>query len=437
MSYLVKDGNLADKYFKASGAGTLADPHMAQHQVSFTDGPTVDAFGRLRVGSPTTLFDSKQLYDKQPLFWDEAVSGATETSVHSTTEASTVMTVNAASDYVIRQTKMRFNYQPGKSQEVLCSFTLGTGVANVVKRVGYFNSSTVAPYNTSYDGIYLEQDGGTQSIVQSKSGTASSIAQASWNIDPMDGTGPSGVTIDWSKSQILFIDFEWLGVGRVRVGFVVDGNIYYAHEFLNANGITSVYMTSPNHSVRYEIRSTGGVGSLRHICSSVASEAGSEALGRVQSVNTAGTHLDASTENTTYALIGIRLKSTHFDSVLRILDEAVQIQTTSHQAIWSLYYNPTVAGTFTYSPITNSSVEVATGVTANTVSGGTLLASGFVESAGSKDGGAGSFVGSIDNALRLGASIDGTPDEFVLAVTPIAGSSNVEVEGSLTWRELV
>lgn len=422
-------------------SGTAKITTAGTQGIAATDTFSVDGFGRWRVSSPTTLFDAKQLQDNLPLFWDEEIvnNGGSTVSTHSTTDAATTMTVDANSgDYVIRQTKMRFNYQPGKSQLILSTFVLGDATTGVSKKIGYFNTSTVSPYTANIDGLYIEQDGTTQYLVQAKNGSATQVAQASWNIDAFDGTGPSGVTIDWTKTQILIIDFEWLGVGRVRMGFVVDGIIYYAHEFLNANSKTAVYMSSPNHSMRYEIRSTGGTDSITQICSSVASEGGEDALGVLFYASTAGTHVDCAVENTVYAIIGIRLKSTHLANTIRLLNMAIQLQTANHFGEWILLLNPTVAGTFTYGNITNSSCQYATGATANTVTGGTKLSGGFLESGGTlgrAEGGSG--TSEINNALRLGSKIDGTVDEIVLCFRPIAGTTNADVEGSLFWRELV
>lgn len=404
--------------------------------IGFQDSPAIDAFDRLRTSEPLTLFDSKQLYDKQPLFWDEVTNG-TATSVHSTTNASTTMSVSANNDFVIRQTKRRFNYQPGKSQSILCTLTLGATTANVTKRVGLFNSNTTTPFASNYDGYYLEDNGSNVGLVISKNGTPNRVEQGSWNQDNFDGTGPSGINLDWTKSQIFFIDYEWLGVGRVRMGFVIDGILYYAHHFNHANSVTSVYCSTPNHSLRYEIRSTGGSASMQHICSSVSSEGGSEDNGIVRSINTNGTHLDANTENTLYALIGVRLKTTHLDTVVKILNIASQIHTTSDRLLWEIRFNPTVAGTFTYSDVTNSSLQRALGATTNTVTSGTIIDSGFVESGGAFSGGAGSTSRGINNALKLGSNIDGTRDTIILCVKPIAGSTDVDVEGSITIRELL
>jgi len=281
-----------------------------------------------------------------------------------------------------------------------------------------------------------------EQLILSRSGTeVASATKADWNIDPMDGSGPSGVTIDWDKVQIMMIDFEWLGAGRVRVGFVVDGMIYYAHEFLNANNETAVYMSSPNHSLRYEIRgiNTGATlktNSLVQICGSVNAEGGLQDVGVIHSASTEGTHIDATTENTEYAVLGLRLNPTNVNTTVQMIGAQLQMQTANHLAEWSVYYNPTVAGTFGYSSIANSSVQYAKGATANTVSGGTKVWAGYIESGSPSQGASGSAAAELNNALRLGCSIDGVPTSMVLVVRPVGGSSAIDVEGAFVWREL-
>jgi len=397
--------------------------------IRYADSGSLDAFARLRTSFPFTIFDSKQLNDKAPLFWDEVTSGGSETSTHSVTDAATTMAVVNNGEYVIRQTRNRFNYQPGKSQLIIMTGVMSTQ-ASVTKRIGYFNSSIVAPYTADFDGVYFENDGTDVSINTAKNGTIDKITQGSWNVDKMDGNGPSKITIDWSKAQIFFIDFEWLGVGRVRFGLYVNGLPYYVHTDNHANFVTSVYMSSPNHSIRYEIRSTGGSGSLMHICSTVQSEGGLDQNGLVFSAGHTNTSsLTTANDTNVYALVGIRLKTTHFGST--VIPKRVSIAISSASDFrWGLYLNPTVGGTFTYADITNSSVQQATGsANTNTVTGGTQLEMGFVSTKSD-------FIDiALDNAVRIGATIAGTPDSLVLCASRITGTTET-MRGSIIYRDL-
>ncbi len=421
-----------------------ADYKFIYTVTQFVDSGSLDAFGRLRVSNPTTLFDSKQVFDdgdlaasveNQPLFYDnqETSGGGTSTAFNVNTADTTLSVSAETAGTRVRQTKMRFNYQPGKSQLIFLTFTMATQGAGVTQREGIFDEK---------NGIFLEDNGSEYRIVRRTyaTGTAvdNAISQSDWSIDPMDGTGPSGITLDFTKTQIMIVDFEWLGVGRVRTGFVVDGIPYYCHEFLNTNNLSVVYMSTPNLPLRSEISNdgTGAAASMTQICSTVISEGGSDDLGVIRYASTNGTHVDLATENTIYAVLGLRLKQNYLGASVKILTSALQLHTASHQVEWMLIYNPTVASTFTYVDETNSAVQVARGATANTVTGGTKFVGGYIESGGNATGAAGSSEHGLQNAVRLGSTIAGVSDTLVLCARPIAGSSNVDIEGAITWREL-
>ena len=398
------------------------------------DSTSADAFGRWRVSNPTTLFDSKQIFDNQPLFWDEELeTGASISSAHSTDTASTVITstINVAGVFT-RQTFMRFNYQPGKSQQVMMTGILdrsggGTGVE---RRIGIFDDD---------NGLFFEENNNVIGVTRrtNVTGTAvdNTVVQASWNHDVMDGTGPSGITIDWTKFQIFFIDFEWLGAGRVRMCVAVHGQVYLVHEFLNSNILDKVYMSTPNLPLRYQMITTGSspASTMEAGCSTVASEGGLQDTGVLRRKSTGGTHIDAADQNTIYAIVGIRLKSTHLGATVKLIKISIAEHTSGKFYEWILIFNPTVADTFAYSAETNSAVETATGATANTVTGGIEITGDFSSSA-FKGGTA--IAESVENALRLGADISNVVDEIVLCVRPVGGSTALDVEGSITWREL-
>ena len=392
----------------------------------YGDTPSIDAFDRLRVSNPYTLFDSKQLHDKQPLFWDEALNG-TSTSVHLSADACTEMSVSTTGDYVIRQTKQRFNYQPAKSQ--LCLFTFHTEVdSGVRKRVGQFTNDGGA-YTDAFNGIFFEISGSNVSWNIAKNGSITeSVLQADWNYDTMDGTGPSLQTLDLDAPQIGIIDYEWLGIGRVRVGFVIDGLIRYVHYFNHANDASfdSVYMSTPNLPMRYEIYSYGGAGTMDHICSSVISEGGVEENGVLRGVYNSSAVSSLLTGNT-YAIIGIKLKNAYKD--VTVTPTAISMLCTTNDSYrWSLRLNPTVAGTFTYSDVDNSAIQRALGTASNTVSGGIEIGVGFANQIVPSNI-------SLETALRMGSNIDGTLDSLVLCITPI--TNNMTVYGSLSFRELL
>ena len=414
-------------------------------EIEIKNGPQLDAFGRHRVSMPETLFDSKNIYDdpdiantleNQPLLYDNVeVSGTGTSTTYNTNQSSQTIKVSATTaGRRIRQTFMRFNYQPGKSQQVNMSFLIGNCNSGNTKREGYFDDK---------NGIFLEASGSEYKIVQRSytTGTAvdTAIAQSNWNYDKLDGTGVSGVAIDFTKTQILFIDLEWLGVGDVRVGFVIDNKILYVHTFHNANTITKVYMTTPNLPLRSEISNdgTGIADELTQICSTVISEGGSQELGSLRYASTAGAAVSCTTENLVYAVLGMRLKSNYIGCTIKQLNMWMQIQSASDQIEWILKRNPTVAGTFSYTGRPQSAAEIALGASANTVTGGYDILGGSCESGGTSSGSAGSTGIRTDNAIRLGSSVAGVVDTLVLCARPVGGSTSVLVEGGVTWRELL
>lgn len=393
-----------------------------------------DAFGRLRVSEPVTLFDSKQLHDNQPLYWDDSeVSGSGTGSTFSADYARTRMSVSGTtSGRRVRQTFERFNYQPGKSHLVYMTAVLGSGGTGLTQRIGIGDDD---------NGLFFEcEDGVVYVNVRTKtSGSVvnNRVAQTVWNKDPLNGNGASELEVDWDKALIFLIDYEWLGVGTVRFGIVVGATVYYVHQVDNSNSLANVYMSTPNLPLRYEIINdgTGAAANLDHICSTVITEGGQLNRGMVRSASTAGTEVSCNSENQAYAILGIRLKSTHLDAAVRMKELGIHVQSASKMGRWDLRLNPTVGGTFSYNNQTNSAVQIATGATANTVTGGTVMESGFAYSS-SGGGEFNTHTSEIGSTRNLGAAIDGTVDEFVLCFTPTGATSSANVEGFFTWREL-
>ena len=403
--------------------------------IEIGDNYSLDAFGRLRISEPHTVFESKLIFDNSPLFWDDQeVTGSGTTSIHSVNTASIVLAVGAVAGKRVRQTFSRPNYQPGKSQLILMSGNLRVsgGGSGITSACGIFDAG---------NGIFFQsKDNDINVVLRSKttgSAVDDTVSQNSWNLDTLDGLGPSGHKVDFTKSQIFMIDYEWLGVGRVRLGLVLNGIPIYCHEFDNSNKLSGVYMSTPNLPLRYQIENdgTGAASSMRQICSTIVFEGGRTEIGEARWASTGGAALVTDTENVIYALVGIRLKSSHIGHTIEIQNIALQIQTASEFLEWLLLFNPTVAGSFTYGDQTNSGVQIALGATANTVTGGIQVLGGYDETGNNPSGGGGS-ANEVNNALLLGSAIDGTLDTLVLCVRPIGGAAALSVEGGISWREL-
>lgn len=392
--------------------------------VSLNDGPSNDSFGRLRVSTPVTLFDSKLLDDNAPLFWDDKqVSGSGTTSTYTQNTASVRLAVSTAAGRRLRQTYQSFNYQPGKSFLVICTGVLSVsgGGDGITRRVGYYNDN---------NGLFFENRNGYYYVVErsytSGAPIDTAISRSNWNIDPMDGTGPCRINLDFSKVQIFVIDFEWLGVGRVRYGYVIDGKAYFCHETNHANLSSNVYMSTPNLPLRYEIINNGSgvASSMDQICSTVIIEGGNQNTGIVRGASTNGTQVNADVADTVYAVIGLRKKTGYSVTVSPV--QISMMSETADNFEWKLMLNPTVAGSFTYVDETNSAVQIARGATANVVSSGIYLQGGFSTSS--------SAVSNVlETIQRLGTSISGVRDELVLCVRPLGNTA--DIQAALMWRE--
>jgi hypothetical protein len=397
-----------------------------------------DAFGRARMSEPFTLFDSKLDKDNLPLLWDESVdhTGSGTSAAYSKNEAAVTFGVsNATAGKVIRQTFQRFNYQPGKSQLIFLTGVLGQTTSGIISQIGYFDDN---------DGLFFSHEEGVAKVNTKSNVTGTpvttSINQSAWSLDRMDGAGgasnPSGVTLDFTKTQIFVIDFEWLGVGNVRYGFVIAGKIIYVHEQDYANSAEDVYMSTAVLPIRYSLENTGAGAAFsqtKQICSTVISEGGTNSFGILRHSETGDDPVDANAVGTQYALLGIKLQTTKLNSVVDLVNASI-LATTADDYEWHLIINPTVAGGgLTYSDLPNSSIQVGLpdttsgGASDTTVTGGTTLDGAYAS-------GSSTISEELNNSVRLGAFIDGTPNEIVLVVSPL--SSNLDIRGSLTWREL-
>ena len=405
----------------------------------FGDNASLDGFGKLRVTSPRTLFDAKQIAGKLPQVFDEVVSGSGASSTFQPGDSYTLMSTTSSGDYVIRQTTIHFNYQPGKS--LLAYFT---GVfkpeLNITKRIGLFQGLSSAPYLPS-DGIFIESVDGPNGYIAFRvlktAGTpyALSAAQMDWNLDKLDGSGPSGVSVNFDYAQLLVIDYEWLGVGRIRCGFNVGGRTIYAHQFTHS-GLVTPYMTSGSQPVRYEIRQTGtGSGTLRHICSSVMSEGGEEHIGTsvtAEMTDPAGVAIVTTGYRPIFA---IRLAPNAHDLAL-VITKLNMLNVGNSDAIYKVVQNPIISGgSLSFTTLaTNPNIQVANGSATLSLSGGYDISSGYAgKSNSSVANGQGSsdFLGELS---IVGTKIDGTSDVFVIAAKGVGGSSTMYAAIDMTLR---
>lgn len=395
----------------------------------FQDDPNTDAFGRLRVSAPLTLFDSNHRYADNGLWATSTATGGAATFNANEGVVDLSVTTSSGSQ-VLRETIKVFAYQPGKSLLVMQTFAMAPAAANLVQRVGYFGSA---------NGVYLELDGNTLYFVKrsSVSGILSEthIPQSSWNYDVFDGNGASGIVLDISKAQIMFMDMEWLGVGSVRLGFIIDGKFYLAHTFHHANMVTTTYITTACLPLRYEIFTTGATiqnSNLKQICSTVISEGGYELRGMQQAISTPVTGpYTLTTAQTYYPVISLRLKSARLDAIV-ILTALSILPTSPGNYHWRLSAGGTTTnGTWT-SAGADSSVEY--NITGSSFSGGRILSAGFVSATNQ----ASTQIDILKEALfkfqMERNSFTSTPYELTLNIASDGAADTVL--GNLDWEEV-
>lgn len=393
-----------------------------------------DAFGRFRVSEPFTVFDSNHRYGENTS-WNTS-TGTGGSYAFNTSGGLIDMTVTTASGAkVYRETKRVFPYQPGKSLEVLNTFVMASGQANLRQRVGYFSSG---------NGLYFEVSGTTAPYFVKRSSVSGSVTdtrvqQSGWNVDKLDGTGKSGYTLDPTKAQIFWTDVEWLGVGTVRAGFVINGQFVHCHSFHHANIENSTYMTTATLPIRYEIENLGttaGGATLKQICSTVISEGGYELRGGGGAAGHApNAKYDLADAGTFYPIASIRLKPTKPDAAVILAGLSLVGTTNNALYNWRLIAGGTTTGGTWTDPGSGYAVEynlTATGFTQGT---GRLLSQGY--SIGSNQG---STVAELNKEDLFKYQLERnsfTATFTELTILAASDNAGADVVAALNWEEVV
>jgi len=392
------------------------------------DGSTAyDAFGRLRVSNPLTIFDSANIMSKNNLF-DEDLTGSGTVTYTANKSTVNLNVTTASGDKVIRQSKRVMSYQPGKSLLIFNTFVMNAQESGLEQRVGTFDAN---------NGIFFEDTGTGYQIVRrtytSGSSVDTDVAQASWNGDKLDGTGASGYTLDPTKATILFTDYEWLGMGSVRVGFVIDGKFITAHTFLNANNLDTVYIQTANLPIRYEIETTGtisGAATLQQVCSSAITEGGYEPRGVEQTIGTASLGgVNLTTAGTFYNIATIRIKTGRPYAVI-IPQGALTAAVSNSDFELQLRLNATPSTAFSYTSYSDNVEYDLTGTT--TITGGTIISKTYLSGKGVSSANVNGDGFNFD--YQLGQTIAGASDTLTLCAK--GASNGDDVIGSLKWYDL-
>jgi len=389
----------------------------------------IDAFGRQRVSTPLTLFDSSHRYRDNGLWNTSTASGGV--AVFSPNEGLVNLEVdNTNGSEVLRETKKVFSYQPGKSLLVFNTFVMAPAQTNLRQRVGYFGTQ---------NGIYIQLNDNTLSFVERSLVTGivteSIVNQSAWNVDKMDGTGPSGVILDITKAQILFTDIEWLGEGTVRLGFVIDGAFILCHRFNHANLITSTYITTASLPLRYEITNTGATAvssTLKQVCSTVISEGGYELRGAQQAIGTPITApRSLAVAGTYYPIISIKLDTNYLDAVVILTALSIMGVSTGIYN-WKIIASGTTTGGLWVSAGPNSAVEY--NLSGTSFAGGRTLASGFLTSSTQASVSLDILKEALFSFQLERDTFTNTPYELTLVVA--ASTATELIYASMDWEEV-
>lgn len=401
--------NLNDRIYNSYVESTRGDALEFSQRVTFNDGMQTDAFGRVRVSLPNVVYDNYEIQGKKTLVWNELVVGAASCAHVANQSAIGFFTTAANGDKVTRSSKKLTLYTPGTSILVFLTGIMGVGAANSSQRMGIFNST---------NGVFFEQKNQVMGVVirSNTSGTAvnNRIDQSDWNIDTCDGNGPSGVDLDFTKTQIFVMDLEWLGVGRVRVGFVHEGKFLLCHEFYHNNRLEAVYMKSAILPITYEVQNTGISAArtdFRQICSSVIIE-GQETVSKIPRTVNNGVTARATTTTTGIPLVSVRLQTANVGQCMLRPTQMEIMSIGNRDHIFELHYG----GTLESASWVNNDGFGAYDISATHITGSTKIATIYSASTVRAD-----VADIFRNLLWLSGDLSGNPESLSVVARSIGG----------------
>jgi len=439
--YLNQERTLHEVFMCADRYGNIGDCGVT----TGTSGGGVDAFGRTRVSEPYTLADYTHIYGEEVELLTKVVGTGATTEVNPNTASIALIVGTGATDQVIHQSRMYHHYMPGKSQFVMASFNFTDVRENTTKKMGYYDDR---------NGVFVQQEGdGTVSVVKRSynTGIASDtvVNQVNWNLDPMDGTGITSVSLDFTKTQLFVSDFQWLGVGRIRCGFVLGGQTIYFHEFNHANVEEHAYWSLPSLPIRCEIANTGaavGITSMEQICSTVLSEGGYVETGvEFGAFDGPISFSDADGATATQCVMAIRCKNTFKGipnrTTVRITDvEVLSDSTNCRIELWRLPGNSNITGGSWVDADADSAVEYNVGVTTNfTTTGGDLRQATLIAAnnpSGKQASASVAFNPTTARRSYIAQNIDSDDSNiFAVIVRNLDTNSTTNVWNTIQWRE--
>lgn len=425
--YLNQERSLFEVYMRADRYGNIYD--------DLGQGFSGDLFGRLKTSEPYTLFDSTHRYSQDGDFSDIVVGNGSAIGIITSQSTATLGIGTSAGCSIIRESKRVFSYQPGKALQCLQTFVFEPAKQNLVQRAGYASSE---------NGVMIELNNSQLNIIKRTSisgvGTTITVAQSDWNRDTLDGSGPnyrnpSGIRLDMTKAQLFFSEYEWLGVGCVRVGFVnSNGTFHTAHVFNHANILDSVYITTASLPVRYEIFNSGITttpSTMKQICVSIQSNGGYE---KKQAMDIARITTPVNVSSTSFIpLLSIRLTPGREDSIVIPHEFAVLPDSTNASSFEVAFIKNATLTNASFASTTSSSPNVQIDSSATAMTGGTIVKNDYLTS-NNRSTSPLNVTQEYNWDLQLGRTQSKVSDIYTLAIRVVSGSGTAI--GSIGFYDL-
>jgi hypothetical protein len=399
--------------------GNVGDRLKVDASLSYSpSSPLLDAFQRNRVSEPRNLFDASFYYGLQTSVFDSTVANSATITHNNNKKVAILSTANVANSSVIMQSFYRMKYHAARSNMIVISGNFGTGVSGVTKRIGQFDAS---------NGYFLEiTSAGVYFVIRSKvSGVVvdNKILQANWNLNTL-------AALNISKQNILFIDYQWLGSGTCRFGFVIDGQIIYCHAFHHANILSTLYSQTATLPVRGEVAGQG-VASMEIACMAVVSEGNDTPDGILRTVYTGTTPRTISGTTANFPLLSFRKKTANFD-VIAILKSINVFMGSSDDILLKLIKNPAL----TAASWVNAGGFCEFDKSATSYTGGFEIVSSYLRGSSTSES-ASRLTDVFNNAMNanIGSYINGASEIMTISISNITSSTSVH--GSINYKEII
>lgn len=282
------------------------------------------------------------------------------------------------------------------------------------------------------NGYAIGFNGTTPTVARFQNDVLFEVTQTNWD-DKLDGSGASGVDMDFTKLNVFYIQFQYLGAGPMYF-WTEDPDtgvpfIFHTIKYANANTTPSTY--NPNYHMTLYVNNKATVSDLVVSCASYGYfvEGPTELVEFHQPQFTTGS-VQATGVTTEVAIVTIRNKTTYaakvnyIDILMERFGASIEAGAANNLGLVRAVKNATLGGTPVWNDINTTNSVVEFDIAGTTVTGGTELVS--YPLAGKNDK-------AFENVI---------PYKFVIhpgeSVT-LAGSSaaSATVNASPLWKELL